>query len=78
MRKLRLMEKSQGIWTMECQILVDVNYLIVYDKKNGVSKSFNNRISKIIKVRNFYGFCSGRTDPWNLINFRKFTKFQGI
>ena len=36
MRKLRLMEKSQGIWTMECQLMVDNNYLIVYDKKNGV------------------------------------------
>jgi epidermal growth factor receptor kinase substrate 8 len=35
MRKLRLMEKSQGIWTMECQLQVDGKFLIVYDKKNG-------------------------------------------
>lgn len=35
MRKLRIMEKSQGIWTMECQIMLDANYLVVYDKKNG-------------------------------------------
>lgn len=35
MRKLRIMEKSQGIWTMECQLLIDSKYLIVYDKKNG-------------------------------------------
>lgn len=34
MRKLRIMEKSQGIWTMECQILIDSKYLVVYDKKN--------------------------------------------
>jgi epidermal growth factor receptor kinase substrate 8 len=35
MRKLRIMEKSQGIWTMECQLMVDNSYLIIYDKKNG-------------------------------------------
>ncbi len=37
MRKLRVMEKSQGIWTMECQVLIDNNYLVVFDKKHGVS-----------------------------------------
>jgi len=41
MRKLRVMEKSQGIWTMECQILIDNNYIVVYDKKHGVSSSKN-------------------------------------
>jgi epidermal growth factor receptor kinase substrate 8 len=35
MRKLRMMEKTHGIWTMECQLLVDKNYIVVYDKKNG-------------------------------------------
>lgn len=34
-RKLRILEKSQGIWTMECQLLIDLNYLVLYDKKNG-------------------------------------------
>lgn len=36
MRKLRVMEKSHGIWTMECQMMIDVNYLVVLDKKTGV------------------------------------------
>ena len=40
MRKLRIMEKSQGIWTMECQLMIDTNFLVVYDKKNGVSFFF--------------------------------------
>lgn len=35
MRKLRVMEKSHGIWTMECQMMIDVNYLVVLDKKTG-------------------------------------------
>ena len=50
MRKLRLMEKTQGIWTMECQLLVDNNYLIVYDKKNGVRQIFYFNLS--IKIVN--------------------------
>lgn len=33
MRKLRIMEKSQAIWTMECQILIDPKCLVIYDKK---------------------------------------------
>ena len=38
MRKLRIMEKSaQGIWTMDCQILIDSNYLVIFDRKNGVN-----------------------------------------
>ena len=40
MRKLRVMEKSQGIWTMECQMMIDVNYLVVLDKKTGVRSWF--------------------------------------
>lgn len=40
MRKLRIMEKSQGIWTMECQLMIDNNYLVVLDKKNGVNIFF--------------------------------------
>ena len=39
MRKLRIMEKSQGIWTMECQIMIDENYLVAFDKRTGVSWS---------------------------------------
>src|SRR4051812_48029247 len=35
MRKLRIMEKSQGIWTMECQILIGERAIIAYDKKSG-------------------------------------------
>ena len=42
MRKLRIMEKSQGIWTMECQLMIDTNFLVVYDKKNGVSFFFSS------------------------------------
>lgn len=34
-RKLRNMEKVHGIATMHCQILIDTNYLVVYDKKLG-------------------------------------------
>jgi hypothetical protein len=41
MRKLRIMEKSQGIWTMECQIMIDSNFLVAFDKKNGVILFFN-------------------------------------
>lgn len=37
MRKLRIMEKSHGIWTMECQLILDSNYLAVLDKKTGVN-----------------------------------------
>lgn len=33
MRKLRIMEKSQGVWTMSCQILIDTKYIVLYDKK---------------------------------------------
>lgn len=40
MRKLRIMEKTQGIWTMECQIMIDENYLVAFDKKTGVSETF--------------------------------------
>jgi len=35
MRKLRIMEKSHGIWTMECQLILDANYLAILDKKTG-------------------------------------------
>lgn len=35
MRKLRIMEKSQNIWTMECQIMIDSSFLVVIDKKTG-------------------------------------------
>jgi epidermal growth factor receptor kinase substrate 8 len=35
MRKLRAMEKAKGILKTECQIMIDTNYLIVYDKKDG-------------------------------------------
>ncbi len=37
MRKLRIMEKTQGIWTMECQVMIDSNYVVVFDKKTGVN-----------------------------------------
>ena len=40
MRKLRIMEKSQGIWTMECQIRINATSLIVLDKKTGVNLKF--------------------------------------
>jgi epidermal growth factor receptor kinase substrate 8 len=33
MRKLRIMEKSQGIWTMECQIMITNKHVIAFDKK---------------------------------------------
>ena len=39
MRKLRIMEKSQGIWTMECQIRINATSLIVLDKKTGVKSN---------------------------------------
>lgn len=34
-RKLRQMEKSQGIWSMEVQIMIDSKYLVIFDKKTG-------------------------------------------
>lgn len=34
MRKLRNMERTQGITTTRCQILIDANYLVVYDKSS--------------------------------------------
>lgn len=35
MRKLRIMEKTQGIWTMDCQLMIDENYIVAFDKKTG-------------------------------------------
>lgn len=37
MKKLRIMEKSQGIWTMDCELMIDKKYLVILDKKSGVS-----------------------------------------
>ncbi|RNA40676.1 epidermal growth factor receptor kinase substrate 8-like isoform X1 [Brachionus plicatilis] len=34
MRKLRSMEKLHGVATMHCQVLIDPNYLVVYDKNS--------------------------------------------
>ena len=34
-RKLRAMEKSQGIWRMECQLMIDARNVVVFDKKTG-------------------------------------------
>lgn len=35
MRKLRQMEKSQGLWAMECQLMIDGKNVVVFDKKTG-------------------------------------------
>ena len=40
MRKLRLMERSQGIWTMDCEIMIDKRFLVILDKKTGVRVNF--------------------------------------
>jgi epidermal growth factor receptor kinase substrate 8 len=40
MRKLRLMERSQGVWTMDCEIMIDKRFLVILDKKTGVSVNF--------------------------------------
>ena len=37
MRKLRLMERSQGVWTMDCEIMIDKKFLVILDKKTGVN-----------------------------------------
>lgn len=34
-RKLRILEKSQGVWPMDCKLQIDTNFLIIYDKENG-------------------------------------------
>jgi hypothetical protein len=38
MKKLRSMEKSIGLWAMDCQIAIDSDILIILDKKTGVCK----------------------------------------
>ncbi len=40
MRKLRLMERSQGVWTMDCEIMIDKRFLVILDKKTGVIVNF--------------------------------------
>jgi hypothetical protein len=40
MKKLRSMEKTIGLWAMDCQLVVDVDILVILDKKTGVSLHF--------------------------------------
>ena len=40
MRKLRLMERSQGVWTRDCEIMIDKRFLVILDKKTGVIVNF--------------------------------------
>ncbi|RNA18286.1 epidermal growth factor receptor kinase substrate 8 1 isoform X1 [Brachionus plicatilis] len=73
MRKLRILEKSQGIWTMSCQILIDTKYMVLYDKKTREELDLFpvDLVSEPTSV-----ISDDKTDPFN--NILLFTVLEDI
>lgn len=49
MRKLRILEKSQGIWPMDCELVIDAGNLILIEKKSNVSTQITFHFLKKIQ-----------------------------
>lgn len=45
MRRLRYMEKSEGIWPMECRMMIDKRNVYIIEKQTNVSK-YNKQQTK--------------------------------